>query len=94
MQQTINNRFPDKIWCSAVFHEMPLDPTLMEYDNTTVIRILLLKEVKDHKDNKTWRCHKVHHVKNEGKNYTVKDDESVHQRKQLDIGCTTIPRTI
>ena len=34
---------------------------------------MLLKEVKDCKDNMTWRCHKVHHVKNEGKNYTVKD---------------------
>ena len=34
---------------------------------------MLLKEVKDHKDNMTWRCCKVHHVKNEGKNYTVKD---------------------
>ena len=54
---------------------------------------MLLKEVKDHKDNMTWRCHKVHHVKNEGKNYTVKRSESVHQRKQLDIGCTTLPRT-
>ena len=34
---------------------------------------MLLKEVKDRKDNMTWRCHKVHHVKNEGKNYTVKN---------------------
>ena len=34
---------------------------------------MLLKEVKDCKGDITWRCHKVHHVKNEGKNNTVKD---------------------
>ena len=34
---------------------------------------MLLKEVKVHKDNLTWRCRKVHHVKSEEKKYTVKD---------------------
>ena len=34
---------------------------------------MLLKEVKDHKDNLTWRCRKVHPVKSEENKYTVKD---------------------
>ena len=45
----------------------------MEYDTHNCNKDMLLKEVKDRKDNMTWRCHKVHNVKNEGKNYTVKD---------------------
>ena len=34
---------------------------------------MVLKEVKDQKDNMTWRCCKVHHVENKKKKYTVKD---------------------
>ena len=34
---------------------------------------MVLKEVKDCKDNMTWRCQKVHKVEDDTKKYTVKD---------------------
>lgn len=34
---------------------------------------MLLKKVKNPKDNMTWRCRKVYHVLHGNKKYTVKD---------------------
>ena len=46
MQQTINNRFPDRNMVFCILPWNALDLTLMEYDNTTVIRICYWKKLK------------------------------------------------
>ena len=52
---------------------------------------MVLKAVKDWKDNMTWRCHKVHHVKNQEKKYTVKDVKvSIRENSWIYDACLTL----